>query len=412
MPAGTFCTMETPSAAPAGSGAFTVTTTHYELYAETAQDRAIEMGRLLEASYGAFTAWFEAEPKLGAGERLHVKLFADEASWAAGLMADGLAVPPEAGGYFSPTTRSAYLFVQGNPYYTHVLLVHEATHQFHELARTKGQALPFWYTEGHAEYLSRHDWDGRCVKLGTVPLLSWEDLPAKALDEAKGGIDLAGITAGTTTASRAASWAIFGFLDQGANKPKFKAFRDAFDANQIDGAHSFATLVGDPAALAAPLAAWIPGAQERMRPIFTEWIHVGPEAVIAESPVYFSLAIVKGAATHFEASYDVPGGSSWSAGVVVGFDDSDNYAAIVVSADQKLRSFIATAGSAVWKDLGSGPASLGDGTGALAADYEGNGVVSVTVNGQKTMTSIGSMTPRAGLAINDGRVAFHGVSWK
>src|SRR5262249_40952046 len=103
--------------AAAGAGAFTVKTAHYELYAETTQDRAAEMGRLLDAAFPAFQAWFKATPPL-AGGALQVKLYASEARWAAALAADGIAVPEETAGYFSPTTRTAYLFDQPNPYYT------------------------------------------------------------------------------------------------------------------------------------------------------------------------------------------------------------------------------------------------------------------------------------------------------
>ena len=265
------------------------------------------MGRLLEAAYGAFGAWFQATPPLAAGERLQVKYYADQTSWAAGLAANGVAAPSEAGGYYAPSTKTAYLFQQGNPYYSHVLLVHEATHQYHFLSRTKGQALPFWYAEGHAEYLSRHDWDDRCIRLGVIPMLSWEDMSAQALAEAKPpAVDVAALVAGTAPPDRPAAWAIFRYLDTGTQHDAFKLFRDAFDADLTDPAHSFAALVGAPAALSAPLDAWIAGAQEPMKPIFTEWIHVGPGAVIADSPGYFSLAIVKDPVTHFEARWDVP----------------------------------------------------------------------------------------------------------
>jgi hypothetical protein len=171
-PAAMFCAPATVTTTPVGGAAFTVETAHYQLYAEATQAQASEMGRLLEAAYEAFGAWFQAAPPLAAGERLQVKYYADQTSWAAALAADGIAAPSEAGGYYAPSTKTAYLFQQGNPYYSHVLLVHEATHQYHFLARTKGQALPFWYAEGHAEYLSRHDWDDHCIRLGVIPMLS------------------------------------------------------------------------------------------------------------------------------------------------------------------------------------------------------------------------------------------------
>jgi hypothetical protein len=370
------------------------------------------MARLLEAAYLAFGAWFQATPPLAAGERLQVKYYADPTNWAAGLAADGIAAPGEAGGYYAPSTKTAYLFAQGNPYYSHVLLVHEATHQYHFLARTKGQALPFWYAEGHAEYLSRHDWDDHCIRLGVVPMLSWEDMSAQALAEAKPpAIDVAALVAGSAPPDRPAAWAIFRYLDTGAQHDAFKLFRDAFDADLTDAAHSFATLVGAPAALSSPLDAWIGGAQEPMKPIFTEWIHVGPGAVIADSPGYFSLAIVKDPVTHFEARWDVPSAATWSAGVVLAYQDSKNYAAVVLSPDGKLRTFTATAGSALWNDAGTAPAPTAN-VGTIAVDFGAGGAVTVTVNGVASSLSIGSLPASAGLAVSDSRVDWHDVAWK
>jgi hypothetical protein len=409
-PDAVFCARGTVEATAAGTSGFTVETAHYQLYAETARDRAVEMGRLLEAAFPAFRAWFKATPPL-AGGRLPVKLYASEASWAAGLAADGVTVPSEAGGYFSPSTRTAYLFDQPNPYYTRVLLLHEATHQFHELARTKGQGFPFWYTEGHAEYLSRHDWDDPCIRLGVIPLLSWEDVAGHALAEAQTGIDVAAVVSGPSQASRPASWAVFRYLDTGPSHDAFQAFRDAFDQNLTDASHSFASLLGDPASLSAPLATWISGVQEPMQPIFTEWVHVGPRATMGDSPGSFSLAIVKRPVTHFEAAYDVPATASWSAGLVVGYQNDKSYLAVVVSPDRKLRTFTASGANVLWHDAGTAPASSGA-SGTLAVDFLAGATALVTINGAASKLSLGALPPVAGLAINDSRVEFHDIGWK
>src|SRR3954468_21066990 len=64
-----YCAPDTVDVMPAGAGAFTIGTGHYELYAEAAQADAVEMGRMLEAAYSAYEAYFKAIPPLGAGER-------------------------------------------------------------------------------------------------------------------------------------------------------------------------------------------------------------------------------------------------------------------------------------------------------------------------------------------------------
>jgi hypothetical protein len=403
-----FCAPATVVTTPFGSAAFEVTTPHYRLYAEVAPDEAVEMGRLLEAAFPAFAAWFRAAPS---GGLLRVNVYANETAWEAGLGADGIVAPTEAGGYYSQSTKTAYLYAQANPYYTHVLLLHEATHQFHELSRTKGQVLPFWYAEGHAEYLSRHDWDGRCVRLGVIPLLSWEDLPAQALRaSASPGIDVPALVSGASTPSREAAWALFRYLDTGPRHDAFRAFRDAFDAGDRDPARGFASLVADPATLSAPLAAWLPSAQEPMKPVFTEWAHRGPHAITGDSPGYFSQAVLKARVTHFEAKYDVPSTPTWALGLVLGYQDDQTYQAILVSADGRLRTFTAGAGSARWSDAGTAPPDSA-GTGSLSVDF-GAASAKLTVNGAVSSHALTGLPVVAGLSLSDARVSFHDLAWR
>lgn len=412
-PESKYCAPDTVDTTAQGANAFTVLTAHYQLYAELPKDGAEEMARMLEAAYPAFQDYFTATPPLAAGEHLSVKVFADEPAWAAGLMADGVMVPAEAGGYYAPSTKTAYLYKQGNPYYTHVLLLHEATHQFHYLARLKGQNLPFWYVEGVAESLGRHDWDGKCVALGVVPLLSWEDIPADALPEvSSAGFDLGNIVNGGMVPSRAVSWSIYEFLDHGAggaHHDAFKAYRDAVDANQANP--SFATLVGDPKALAPLLAAHVATAQEPMQPVYTEWTHVGQHAAFGDSLVYFSLAVTRDKASHFEARYDVPTTATWAAGVVLGYQDSKNYSALVLAQDGKLSLWVSTAGNLIFNNAGTAPTSMGNGTGLLAADYNAGGMVTATVNGKAVSQAV-ALPARGGIAISDSRVLFHDIAWK
>jgi len=400
-PAPTFCTSETPTVAQSEAGpGLEVTTTHYDLYAETTSADATDMARLLEASGAAFASWFQ-KPQPSA--RLKVKYYADQSAFVAGLAADGVSIGLDAGGYYAPSTQTAYLFKQGNPYYSHVLLVHEATHQFHFLTRLKNSSPAFWYVEGHAEYLSRHDWDGQCVRLGVMSLLSWEDLPAQALNEG-GSIDVPSIVGGQKTGTRADAWAIFRYLDTGAQRTAFQAFRDAYDANT---APSFDSLVAPASSLVSPIASWLPSAQEPMKPIFTEWIHVGPAAVDVDTPGVFSLAIVKSATpTHFEAKFAVSG--SFDVGVVVTYTDSTHYIGVVHGSDGNVRTFTAN-GTAIWNNVGTAPAPS-NGQESFSVDFSG-GMAHVTFNGSAPI-DVAAATPRVGLAANDTAGHFTAVSWK
>jgi hypothetical protein len=394
-----FCTSETPTVVASGNG-FEATTTHYDLYAETTSADATDMARLLEASGAAFASWFErAQPT----QKLKVKYFADQAAFVAGLAADGVQAPAEAGGYFATSTQTAYLFKQGNPYYSHVLLVHEATHQFHFLTRLQMPSPPFWYTEGHAEYLSRHDWDGQCVRLGVMSLLSWEDLPSDAL--AEGSIDVAGIIGGTTTATRADAWAIFRYLDTGSYRAAFQTYRDAMDANTSP---SFASLVAPPASLSAPIESWLPTAQEPMTPIFTEWVHVSSTAVDVDTPGVFSLAIVKSTTpTHLQAKFTVPQSGKYDVGVVISYTDSTHYVGVVHGNDGVVRTFTAN-GSAIWNNVGTAPAPSG-GQESISVDFSG-GQAHVVFNG--TTITVAAASPHTGLAANDTTGHFTDVSWQ
>ncbi len=394
-----FCTNETPAITPSGAGVV-ATTTHYELYAETTPDEATELGRLLEAGGAAIAGWFE-RPLPAA--RMKVKYFRDAPSFLAGLAADAVSAPADAGGYYSPDTRTAYLYKQGNPYYSHVLLLHEATHQIHGLTRLAPQPVPFWYAEGHAEYLSRHDWDGRCATVGVMSVLSWEDLPAGALAEP--GVDVGAIVSGKAAGSRADAWAMFRYLDTGANHAAFKAFRDAFDTNNTA---AFSQLVAAPDTITAPLAAWLAGAQEPMKPVFTEWVHVGPAAVDVATPVYFSLALVKGAATHLESTFIVPASGTWTVGTIVSFTDAKHYTGVVHSSDGVVKTFTAN-GSAIWGNVGAAPAPAAARE-AIAVDLSGGGAT-VTFNG-KAFSFPQVSAPRVGLAASDTTGHFVDLAWK
>jgi len=390
--AGTFCTSETPTVAQSDAGpGLAVTTTHYDLYAETTNADATEMARLLEASGAAFASWFERPQP---ANRLKVKYFADQNAFTAGLAADGIQLNGEAGGYYSPATSTAYLYKQGNPYYSHVLLVHEATHQFHFLTRLKNPSPAFWYVEGHAEYLSRHDWDGQCVRLGVTSLLSWEDLPAQAASEG-GPIDVPSIISGTKTGTRADAWAIVRYLDTGSHKAAFQAFRDAYDANTSP---SFDTVVAPASSLVSPISSWLSSAQEPMKPIFTEWIHVGPTAVNVDTPAVFSLAVVKsGAPTHLEVKFTVPTSGNFDVGVVVTYTDSTHYVGVVHGNDGNVRTFTAN-GSAVWNNVGTAPAPS-NGEEVISVDVS-NGTAHVVFNGKTIDVPVAQ--PHLGIAHGEG----------
>ncbi|MFT4974639.1 MAG: hypothetical protein ACI8S6_000522, partial [Myxococcota bacterium] len=156
-----------------------IETEHYRLYFEIDESEALQMARLAEAAFDAMVDYFDAEPT---ALPLKAGWYTDFSAFQAAIVADGTTAP-DSGGYYWPGTQTAYMFTQPTVYYSRMLFLHELAHQFHFLARTGNDGRDSWYVEGVAEYLSRHDWDGACIRLGRLPMLTWEDTPADALAE-------------------------------------------------------------------------------------------------------------------------------------------------------------------------------------------------------------------------------------
>jgi hypothetical protein len=359
-----------------------IETEHYRLYFEIDESEALQMARLAEAAFDAMVDYFDAEPT---ALPLKAGWYTDFSAFQAAIVADGTTAP-DSGGYYWPGTQTAYMFTQPTTYYSRMLFLHELAHQFHFLARTGNDGRDSWYVEGVAEYLSRHDWDGACIRLGRLPMLTWEDTPADAL--AEGDFDFSG----SGDLSRPLAWATYRYLQHEA-PDAFDAFRAAYDA---DASVLLSDHV-DVAATTAAVADWLPDEQEPMTPIFLDWIHVTEGVVVGESP-YFSMALAKSGET-FTASHDTPQGY---AGVVAAYTDSSNYSAWLVGADGELWTFVSTGGEALWWPMGTAP--VGD---RFTWTVSGT---TITVNGVAYEESSG-FTPRGGVALSGDAVVMESISF-
>ncbi len=162
-------------------GGFRVETSHYRLFVRGLPDaEARELGRLAETAWEGWQAYFPTPFDLDPSDPFEAYVEANAADFADRLAADGLdpSAADGAGGFYHPATRRAYLSVQPSVWYTRVLFLHELAHQAHRQSRGPTE-VQGWYVEGVAEFLSRHDWDGQCLRLGALPHLSLED-PARA----------------------------------------------------------------------------------------------------------------------------------------------------------------------------------------------------------------------------------------
>jgi len=399
-----YCADAAPTVTEEGAG-YRVTTDHYDLYLEgVSAAEAEEDGRMAEAAWLAWSAYFEAAPALDPGAHLKVEYLANEAAWEAAIAADGTAAPVGAGGYYWPPTETVYLWAQPTLYYNATLLLHEMTHQFHLLARTGNSARPAWYLEGAAEHLSRHDWDGRCLRLGRTPILSQEDFPALALAElGANGLDLPSILSGVSAPSRPIDRALWQYLDRGDGgryHDGFRAFRDQVDADaSVDAAAAFAADVGDPDTVAADLIAWEPQATEPMIPVFVDWVHEGPGHLRSVSSA-MSVALDKTVPAELDATL-AAGTGTWFGGVVVAWDGPSDFTTYLVGSDGSTSVFDVTAGVVDWMYVGTVEP-------AASYSFVATGT-SVTVNGGPATTIATDHAAAVGLAAYASNLDFTAV---
>jgi hypothetical protein len=329
------------------------------------------------------------------------------------MVADGV-TPPESGGYYSPGNRTAYLWRQPTLYYTRVLLLHEATHQFHYLARTGNRSLPaYWYVEGLAEYLGRHHWDGKSLTLGALPVLSLEDYAAAAKKEIDGlGAPFAAHL-GKLDLSRPLSYALVRFLlhaDGGSRRGKFEKVMAKLDRGAASGDLLWKAF-GPPKRLASELTDWLAGDQEPWAPIYNEWEGIGPDRIrgVAPPPIV-SLCRVKADVHRLTAALEVPVKGAWRGGLLLHHTGPDDYVTAMAVSDGSLAVTRRVDGR--WEAVHTGKWPPPDTTGLLRfTALRVPGGIGLTVGG----VSVGTF-PFAGmgmgLALQGCDLRFREIAWE
>lgn len=341
---------------------------HYDLYYEGTRAEAMDASAVLEAAYVGFKRYFRGTPRIRRGEKLKVRFFADRARFARAIRADGTE-PPQggAGGYYWMPTRTAYLFRQPTRYFTRVLLVHEAAHQFHFLTRTRNMmpAGP-WYAEGVAEYLSWHHWDGKQIRLAQIPVMSLKDYPRQALEILKrSDFDFEAFALGRLPPHRALTWAIYSFLASGARDGRavrgFTKFSRAMDGRQ-NPASSFISSFGKPERYRQFLIEWLEQNQCPWEQVFNEWEGQGQQRYLGHAEGVVSICRPRTNAKYFKAELVVPDERPWRAGVVLGFDSNADYAVAMVT--NRRRFYVDRRNLGRWERLrrGRAPPPREDGT--------------------------------------------------
>ncbi len=381
---------------------------HYALRFQGSEAEAAGYLALLEAAWDGFAEHFGKEPRLKRKERLRVVFAASHEDWVAALRADDVE-PPGSGGYYWPGNKTAYTCRQPTIYYTRVLLLHEAAHQFHYLACT-GNKTPTeeWYIEGLAEYISQHFWDGERLELGVLPLVSQEDRAGAALRQFDEGLSLAQVLAGE--GGRPPIWALVRYLLTSNKKltKRYERLAKLYDRGG-GGPRGFEENIADPAALEENFRAWLREEQELFTPVFLQWQGIAADRVVgvADGVISFCASQRRLARLAAELHPD-PADDSWRAGLLLDYGGRDDYTIGVITRSGRIQVQRSRGGQ--WDRLADEALSARPPY-ALEAVVREDGVVlrvGETVLGPFTLSGSGKL----GLAVDATRAEFRELDWE
>jgi hypothetical protein len=367
-----------------------VTTEHYTLHAENLD--AAEVGRMLEEFYRQMTGFFGKSPPAG---KLRVDIYSSKERFHAALAADSQPMV-DAGGYYSPGTRKAYLWIQPTEYFTRQLILHEAAHQFHYLAATRNQGPSAkWYAEGLAEYYGMHNWDGVHLTLRTIPAITLEDYPAHALDNFRNKLhsDLAGMIAGRVVADRPESWALIHFLADEYSK-KFPLLRVKLD-HQADAATAWKEVFGPVTPkFVKQFETWMEKNSQPWKIVWVNWQQSGD--VLEGKSASSALAVLKQTPTKLSAQVD-PKTATGKAGLIFGFESDKDFSVWQLWGTDEVRIVRRVKGS--WTGIQTFKLPPGNGAPVLALAIA-RGEVALGANGAEITRT--QATGQVGLYVQGG----------
>ncbi|MCO4772839.1 MAG: hypothetical protein KDA24_22595 [Deltaproteobacteria bacterium] len=401
------CAAVAPSVSNDPDGGFLVETEHYRLHLRgVGDDEAEELGRIAETAWDAWQAYFSQGFDVDAPLEAYVE--GDYNAFAQRLITDGL--DPDdasgAGGYYHPSTRRAYLYAQPSVWFTRVLFLHELAHQAHGEARDSGD-VPGWYVEGVAEFVSRHDWDGTCLRLGVTPHLSLED-PAAAAASDVPGVSLAEWFDDGAWPGRPLAMEFLRLVHTSPDlAPGWDALRTTIDADGSVSSDEVEEVFGiSIEQLEQRLVAFVPTDQEPMIPVYLEWLHRTPQSVRGWADGVITVSRHKNPPA--EISLVSEGPSTGGVGLLLSWDSGSDYDALVLKPDGALWSFNAVGGTNTWSSAGSVGAP---GTSVAWTLRHEDAEAVVTVDGVEVRVPTHA-TPSAGLAVENDDVIFTELSWR
>jgi hypothetical protein len=357
------------------------------------------LAQLLEAAWDDWLVAFDgAEPGVSP---LIVHVYATAADFQAQVKnPDGSAV--QAGGYYDPQTQIAALYVQPSIYYTRSLALHEAAHQYHDLARLGAEVdPPTWYTEATASWLQFYDWDGVETTLGVTPLATLEDYPAQGLADLQAVADFSAWIAGEAAWTRPLGRLLFRYLHQ-QSPTAFASFRQDVDAGEGDTLALFQQHFGDPAAMKTALLDWAPSDAEPFDIVFVQWVHRTQSAIDAEAePGVLSFLKAHAPLSTLSLRFSLSEVEE-KAGMLLAWDSPQHYTMATVTAEGTLEVITVHAGEWEWLEtLPLGQPSL------ISMTASGS---LLSVNGEEYGPyDIGPGTP--GLITWGSSLTFYDLSW-
>jgi hypothetical protein len=363
----------------------------FKLEAEATAAETDEYLSVLEAAYTQLAARFKAKPG---------KITVEITEGAPGDQTD---------------TNTVRIQRQPGRYATRALLLREYVRVFYELARAKGrEAQTKWYREGQVEFLAGHDWDGKTLRMGIVPAVSQENLPGQALAETrKDGFDLAAAIEGTTPASPALSWALYGHLttgDKGKPLAGFRKFEPKM-AGGVKAAPLFWQCFGKAPEYGPPFVSWLETAQQPFVPFVGDWEGLAPGRVRGQgkglAACRFQLP-----AGEFKVTVGAPKEQKgWRAGVVLASESEKSYAVFLADWAGYFNIFKVVDGKRQILEQGQGAPPSGDGAYRIQLFRKGKNVYLMLEGG----ASYGPWELEGdgfGLATENSDLTFTDISWK
>ena len=355
---------------------------HYELTVPGAFEDGEDWLALAEALHARLREHFGAAPP--EETPLQVQFYADQASYMAGLAAEGVA--PEvsrAGGVYWTGTRKASFWRQPSRAFTRHLYLHELVHQFHYLSVMDNQPrTPTWYTEGLAEHFSHHTWDGKTLRTGLSDLVMLEEnIPSMAAAARAGTLDLEEVASGRLGGPKPESWALVHWLLASPDKALTERFRKL--ERRMWAGTPFSSKVFGSSARARERCLeqgleWLGSLQTTWKIEWIEWDAEG-EVLVGDSGVV-GLMRARDAALRGGLSSILEG--TGRAGAILGFRSTGEF--LAVYHDPRGRVWLAQRTEGRWIELAG--AEVPSATRReLGIEVVGRGTIRVTVDGKRAL---------------------------